>query len=138
MSSQINQTLKLKHQQLLGTTGKNKLTKPSSYKTTDLLIIELADLLNPSYHKWYCLVFFKLGKERVLDLASQARVDGRLPAKLFSHLLKLALAQHKTPPGRKGNQHLAAVRVGGANAIISQDFPQGSKKSPCIKLTAGL
>lgn len=44
-------------------------------------------LINEKYKAWYCSSFFKIGRERVMILASQAKADGKDPQKLFSHLI---------------------------------------------------
>lgn len=81
-----------KHYQLIST-GINKL-KPTDISTdtskydNDRLYSDLHDLVNPEFRAWYCREFYRLGVERVLALASQARVDGKDPSKLFSYLLK--------------------------------------------------
>lgn len=64
------------------TTGINK------YSEIDLLYNDLQDLVNSKFKSWYCGMFYKLGKSKVLDLASQARCDGKNSKKLFSYLLK--------------------------------------------------
>ncbi len=56
----------------------------------DYLYMELSDLVNPQFKSWYMKCFYKLGKDRVLTLAAQARADGKQPRKLFSLLLKQA------------------------------------------------
>lgn len=84
-----------KHYQLVST-GINK-TKPTDTQListvtnrydNDFLFDQLQDLVNPKFKAWYCREFYRLGKDQVLKLASQARIDGRTPSKLFSHLLK--------------------------------------------------
>lgn len=69
------------------TTGLNKL-EGRSYTDINLLYEDLTDLVNEKLKAWYCSQFFKIGRERVMILASQARADGKDPQKLFSHLLK--------------------------------------------------
>jgi hypothetical protein len=56
----------------------------------DLLFDSLPDLVNLSFKRWYCKMFYKLGRERVITIASIARADGKTPTKLFSKLLKEA------------------------------------------------
>jgi len=65
------------------TTGINQ-----KYKDIDLLYAELSGLCNSQFKLWYCKEFNRIGRERVLVLASQARADGNDQVKLFSHLLK--------------------------------------------------
>lgn len=54
----------------------------------DRLYSDLSDLVNNQFRAWYCKMFYQLGKDRVLILASQARQDGKHKQKLFSKLLK--------------------------------------------------
>lgn len=62
------------------------------YFETDVLYDDLKDLVNDTFRLWYLHTFHKIGRERVLILASQARADGKEPRKLFSHLLRKELA----------------------------------------------
>lgn len=77
----------------LVSTGKNKYipTDINCYDN-DVLFNELTDLVNPQFRAWYCKQFYRLGKTKVLELASTAKADGRDPRKLFSTLLKNAKA----------------------------------------------
>jgi hypothetical protein len=81
------------------TTGKVNFSLPTDIPTVsptskkkefdnDILFSELSDLVNPQFKAWYCRRFYLLGREKVLQFASQARVDGKNPPKLFSHLIK--------------------------------------------------
>ena len=54
----------------------------------DILFNQLSDLVNDTFRAWYCRQFYKLGTQRVLQMASIARADGKYPAKLFSKMLK--------------------------------------------------
>jgi len=83
VSTGINKTLSI-DKQLISTVTNKKYDN-------DVLFDELADLVNNDFRAWYCGRFYKLGTQRVLELASIARADGREPKKLFSTLLK-------TPP----------------------------------------
>ena len=56
----------------------------------DKLYELLSDLVNPQFKSWYMKQFYRIGRERVLILASQARADGKKPSRLFSLLLKQA------------------------------------------------
>lgn len=56
----------------------------------DYLYEQNSDLVNNQFKAWYMKQFYRLGKERVMILAAQARADGKQPAKLFSLLLKKA------------------------------------------------
>lgn len=69
------------------TAGLNKL-EGRKFHDIDTLYKELGGLVNDKFKAWYCGVFFKLGREKVLNLASQAKVDGKDPIKLFSYLLQ--------------------------------------------------
>lgn len=55
----------------------------------DFLFDALPDLVNEQFKPWYCRMFYKLGKDRVLHLASVARSDGKNPRAYFSKLLKM-------------------------------------------------
>lgn len=57
----------------------------------DILFNQLSDLVNNQFRAWYCRQFYKLGTQRVLQIASVARADGKQPAKLFSKMLKDAV-----------------------------------------------
>lgn len=77
------------------TTGLNNINTTvtivgKNYRLTEALYEDLSDLVNPTFKKWYCKHFHRLGKDRVLQLASVARNDGLEPRKLFSKLLKEA------------------------------------------------
>lgn len=73
----------------LVSTGRNK-SKPTdtNWYDNDHLFNQLTDLVNPQFRAWYCAKFYVLGKNRVLEIASQARADGKDSRKLFSYLLK--------------------------------------------------
>lgn len=58
------------------------------YYTNDQLFDMLPDLVNQQFRAWYCERFYALGHQRVLELASVARSDGKEPRKLFSFLIK--------------------------------------------------
>lgn len=79
-----------KHYQLVSTgINKSKPTDSSiNWYENDHLFNELEDLVNQRFKAWYCRMFYELGKDTVLKLASQARADGKYPPKLFSKLLK--------------------------------------------------
>lgn len=69
-------------------TGLEKYNKPSfKQKTTDLVIADNSDLINFEFLGWYYKVAFLIGADRFAACASQARVDGNDPARLFSHIL---------------------------------------------------
>lgn len=73
---------------IAGTTGLKKL-EGRSYTDINILFddFKVQGLVNEEFKAWYCKAFFKLGRDRVLVLASQAKADGNDPLKLFSHLL---------------------------------------------------
>lgn len=60
----------------------------NKYFEVDLLYKDLCDLVNDEFKLWYCSRFYKLGRQKVIQLASEARVDGKDSKKLFSHLLR--------------------------------------------------
>jgi hypothetical protein len=80
------------------THGSNETSKPvvtiaptnrgEKFQEADQLFDMLKDLVNEDWKPWYCKHFHRLGRERTLILAAQARVDGFDKRKLFSHLLK--------------------------------------------------
>lgn len=75
------------------TTETNKLnTVVNCRDTIDLLFGELGDLTNPTFKAWYCKLFYTIGRQRVLQLASIARADGYDTRKYFSKLLKKEVA----------------------------------------------
>lgn len=87
----------LKSRQLIPT-GMNKL-KPTdtNWYDNDRLYEQLSDLVNPQFRAWYCRKFYLIGTQRVLELASQARVDAKVDKRrLFSYLLKKADAKTTT------------------------------------------
>lgn len=82
-------------------TGSSSLNKPIATVTTetsngfgywnDSVYAEIPDLVNDQFRSWYCDMFYKIGKERVLTLIKVARTEGKNPARYFSHLLKSEL-----------------------------------------------
>lgn len=57
----------------------------------DHLFEMLSDLCNNQFKAWYCKMFYKLGKDKVLALASIARADAKTDKRrYFSYLLKQA------------------------------------------------
>ena len=74
----------------LVSTGRSKEIIPTdtNWYDNDYLFKDLGDLVNERFKPWYMKEFYRLGKEKVLILASQAKADGKYPAKLFSKLLK--------------------------------------------------
>jgi hypothetical protein len=76
--------------QLVSTGIKQLNPTDTNWYDNDYLYKELGGLVNDSFKPWYMKQFYRLGKERVLILAAQAKADGKEPAKLFSLLLKRA------------------------------------------------
>lgn len=77
------------------TTGLNQ--SGSKYLEVNVLYEDMADLVNEKYKGWYCKTFFKLGREKVQRLASEARADATEDKrKLFSSLLKAASGEKTT------------------------------------------
>ena len=56
----------------------------------DQLFKMLPNLVNQDFKPWYCKQFYRLGRNKVMELASLAQADGSDPRKLFSFLLKRA------------------------------------------------
>lgn len=54
----------------------------------DILFGELHDLVSDEFRAWYIKCFYKLGRQKTLELASQALVEGKNKKRLFSYLLK--------------------------------------------------
>lgn len=61
----------------------------------DYLFQQLNELVNQQFKAWYCKCFYLLGKNKVLQLASIAKADGKQPSKLFSILLKNEIKKQK-------------------------------------------
>jgi hypothetical protein len=60
----------------------------NGFADVDALYEDLRPLVNEKFHDWYCKVFFKLGREKVWRLASEAKADTNGdPKRLFSALL---------------------------------------------------
>jgi hypothetical protein len=78
----------IKREQLVSTGIKRLKPTDTNWYDNDYLYSQLSDLVNPQYKAWYCKQFYRIGKAKVLELASVARNDGKQPAKLFSILLK--------------------------------------------------
>ena len=79
----------------LVSTDRNKVSNyqliPTDSKKydNDHLFEQLGDLVNEQYRAWYCKMFYTIGKDRVLVLASIARQDSKSnPRGYFSKLLK--------------------------------------------------
>lgn len=76
----------------LPTDSSYQLIEPQTNANTqydnDHLFNQLSDLVNETWRGWYMKRFYALGTQRVLQMASIARADGKHPAKLFSKMLK--------------------------------------------------
>lgn len=74
------------------TTGKYSKRIPTDINCydNDKLFLQLQDLVNPGFKPWYMKQFYRIGNKKVLELAGQARRDGKHKAKYFSQLLKNA------------------------------------------------
>lgn len=57
----------------------------------DYLFEDLTPLVSEEFKSWYISSFYKLGKRRVLEIASIATADGKDKKRLFSYLLKKEL-----------------------------------------------
>lgn len=69
-------------------TDTNSLNNKSKKYDNDFLFEDLSDLVNESFKGWYMKQFYRLGKDRILQLASIARADGKNPQRYFSYLIK--------------------------------------------------
>ena len=61
----------------------------------DVLFLELKDLASEEFRAWYIKCFYNIGRQKTLELASQAMTDGKDKKKLFSFLLKKEMAHVK-------------------------------------------
>lgn len=84
---------KLNQLEPIGPIEKNiKLTK-DEVLGCDIGLSDYQDLMHPDFYKWYCKVWYDIGRDKFHQLASQARADGKNPPKLFSALLKKELVK---------------------------------------------
>lgn len=88
---QVSDILKSRQLVSTGINNLNQLIPTDKTYDNDRLYDDLGDLVNPQFRAWYCKSFYRLGKDRVLVLASQARADGNDKRRLFSKLLKQAV-----------------------------------------------
>lgn len=89
MSSAVNQISDTLIKKQLSVERFNKpqqLTTVTS-KQIDKLLLTLQDLVNEQYWEWYCRECYRLGLDKVKELAIIAR-KGAQPRKYFSWLLK--------------------------------------------------
>lgn len=62
--------------------------RSNSAKDVDQLLVDCKDLIDTRYTQFFAKRFYKLNRDRVLALASQARQDARTsPQRLFSYLI---------------------------------------------------
>lgn len=56
----------------------------------DILFDELNDLVSQDFRAWYCKCFYKLGRNRVMEIALQCRAsqEARDKRRIFSYMLK--------------------------------------------------
>ena len=78
----------------IDTIGSSKNIKLSKEEVLgcDVALSQYKDLMHPDFYAWHCKAFYAIGRERYHILASQARADGKDPARLFSHLLRKELS----------------------------------------------
>jgi hypothetical protein len=71
---------------------------PEGFREVDALYAEVIPLVNEKFHDWYCKVFHRLGREKVLQLAAEAKADGIRgdPKRLFSALLTKATGMQQS------------------------------------------
>lgn len=65
-------------------------TEQLSIERVDQIINELGQLIPEDFRAWHCSMLKRLGEFKYRELASQARQEGKVPAKYFSWLLKHA------------------------------------------------
>ena len=68
--------------------GINKFKPIANCKLVDKLLDTYTELIDPSYKKWFASRFYSISPEMVERAASEARVDGKNPKKLFVFLIK--------------------------------------------------
>lgn len=80
----------------IGTIGINRVKTTDTtdslnhHYENDELYEQLSDLVTGQFRPWFCKHFYRLGRERVLQLAAVAKADGKDPKKYFCKLLKEA------------------------------------------------
>lgn len=89
MAESISDTLQLSTVINKFNTTDNCISKCSPEEADDLFE-QLPHLVNRQFKSWYCKQFYRLGRARVMELASLACADAKYPPKLFSLLLKNA------------------------------------------------
>ena len=56
-------------------------------KEIDILLEDNADLIADSYRKWFAKRFYRLDRDTITKLAAVSKADGKVPEKLFAHLI---------------------------------------------------
>lgn len=86
-TSSVNQIIK----DPIANRQSDKTLKPiANSLLVDQLLKDYSDLIQPTYKKWFAQRFYTVPAERVANLASEARADGKDPQKLFAFLIKRA------------------------------------------------
>lgn len=62
---------------------------PIDYRTIDRVLDATADLIQPQYKKWFAKQALRIGADRYMGIASDART-GKNPDRLFVFLLRNA------------------------------------------------
>ena len=88
----LTHTLNKKSEQLISVGFNSNTTDTEKHYDNDNLYGELSDLVNEHHRAWFMKVFYLLGKDRVLRVASIARAEGRDKPRYFSWLIKKELA----------------------------------------------
>lgn len=91
MSSAIGEVLSNNCQLSTGLNLKPTDNCQLTTEEVDLLLNEMSSLISEQFKPWYALTFRTLGKEKVYELASVAKADGKNPARLFSYLIKKSI-----------------------------------------------
>lgn len=66
----------------------NPIANSQSVATVDQLLIEYSALIEPQFAKWFAKCFYTMQPEVVHKLASEAKVDGKYPKRLFAYLVR--------------------------------------------------
>lgn len=69
------------------TTGSNIVRTIDNCTIVDRALEQVADLITEAFKPWYAKQAYRLGADRFLGIAADAR-RGNSPAKLFSYLLR--------------------------------------------------
>lgn len=76
-------------EQLTTVSNEVKTTDNCTTVAVDRALEQTKDLINYQFRPWYAKQVMRLGVDRFMGLASDAR-EGNTPARLFSHLLRRA------------------------------------------------